>query len=305
MQKNISKINQEKANQKRIKRIQKQKRSFYKKKQKELKKLQKAEIKKERQRLKKRINQKEIKKIRAYKSMIKAVSIFIAIIILLILLILSPVFSIKDVQVTGNKNLTENTILSLANIEPDTNIFKVTSKSLKEKIKENAYVNNVTIKKVYPSTIIIKITEREVNYLLEYSSAYAYIDNQGYILEISKEKIDNKIKISGYVTSIESIIPGNRLCQEDLQKLNVISQINNISNNIGIQNLITSINIEKNNYSLYLESEGKKVELGDNSNLETKLLYVKEIVERTKGEEGVIHVNVNLNEKRAYFTKNT
>lgn len=305
MQKNISKINQEKANQKRIKRIQKQKRSFYKKKQKELKKLQKAEIKKEKQRLKKRINQKEIKKIRAYKSMIKAVSIFIAIIILLILLILSPVFSIKDVQVTGNKNLTENTIISLANIEPDTNIFKVTSKSLKEKIKENAYVNTVTIKKVYPSTIIIKITEREVNYLLEYSSAYAYIDNQGYILEISKEKIDNKIKISGYVTSIESIIPGNRLCQEDLQKLNVISQINNISKNIGIQNLITSINIEKNNYSLYLESEGKKVELGDNSNLETKLLYVKEIVERTKGEEGVIHVNVNLNEKRAYFTKNT
>lgn len=293
------------VNKKRLKQIQKQKRALYKKKQKELKKLQKAEAKKEMQRLKRRLNAKELNKIRAYKSMMKGVSLFVAIVILLILLLLSPVFYVKKIEVKGNKNISESTILSLANIPDDTNIFKITTKSLKNKIKENAYIDTVTIRKVYPSTIIISVTERENAYMLEYASSYAYIDNQGYILEISKDKLDKTIKITGYITSVESIIPGNRLCQDDLQKLNVISQIKNIASNIGIADLITSINIEKNDYSLYLESEGKKVELGDNSNLETKLLYVKEIINRTKGEEGVIHVNVNLNEKRAYFTKNT
>ena len=302
MQKNIR---EETVNKKRLTQIQKQKKALYKRKQKELKKLQKAEAKREKQRIKRRLNAKELNKIRAYKSMMKGISLFIAIVILLILLLLSPVFYVKNVEVTGNKNIPGNTILSLANIPDCTNIFKVTTKELKTKIKENAYINTVNIKKIYPSTIIINVTERETAYMLEYASSYAYIDNQGYILEISKDKIENKIKITGYITSVECIIPGNRLCQDDLKSLNVISQIKNIANNIGIENLITTINIEKNNYSLYLESEGKKVELGDNSNLETKLLYVKEIVNRTKGEDGVIHVNVNLNEKRAYFTKNT
>lgn len=293
------------VNKKRLKEIQAKKKAEYKKKQKELKKIQKQEELLEKRRLKKRLNAKEIQKIKRYKSMMKVCISVAGAVILLILLLLSPVFYIKDIKISGNNQISTNTILSLIGIEENTNMLKVTANSLKNKIKENAYIDTVKIKKVYPSTILIDVTERECAYMLEYASSYAYIDNQGYILEISKEPLEGKVKISGYVTSVESISAGNRLCQDDLKKLNIISQIMSIAQNIEIQSLITSITINKNEYSLFLESEGKKVELGDNTNLETKLLYVKEIVNRTKGEDGVIHVDVNLNEKRAYFTKDT
>ena len=46
----------------------------------------------------------------------------------------------------------------------------------------------------------------------------AYINNQGYILEISKEKLNVPI-ITGQKTTLEEIKPGNRLQEEDLHKL--------------------------------------------------------------------------------------
>ena len=72
--------------------------------------------------------------------------------------------------------------------------------------------------------------------------------------------------------------------------------------NNGQDKLITTINIEdENNYSLYLESEQKTVYLGDNTMLDTKMPYVKVILEKEKEHAGEIFVNMDLNEKNPFF----
>ena len=141
--------------------------------------------------------------------------------------------------------------------------------------------------------------------MLEFGSSYAYIDRQGYILEISTEAIEGKIKILGYVTSVENIVAGNRLCLEDLEKLNILSQIISAAKTAEISEIITSINIKDNNdFTMYIESAKKTVHIGDKSNLDTKLLYIKAILEREQGKEGEIFVNVDLNKKNPYFSEN-
>ena len=66
---------------------------------------------------------------------------------------------------------------------------------------------------------------------------------------------------------------------------------------------VTSIDItNKNEYSIYIEEEKKKVHLGDNSNLNNKMLYVVAIIEEEKGKEGEIFVDGDLNSKfQPYF----
>ena len=46
------------------------------------------------------------------------------------------------------------------------------------------------IKRNLPDTITLIITERKAAYMLEHGSSYAYIDSQGYILEISANPIE-------------------------------------------------------------------------------------------------------------------
>ena len=68
--------------------------------------------------------------------------------------------------------------------------------------------------------------------------------------------------------------------------------------------LVTKINIaNKQNYILELKDDKKTVQMGDTSNLSTKMLYIKSILEQNKKIEGEILVNTDLNNKGAIFRK--
>ena len=100
----------------------------------------------------------------------------------------------------------------------------------------------------------------------------------------------------------DEIVPGNRLCENDLEKLNTVLRITASARTNQFDSLITSINIEdSNNYTLYLDTEQKTVYLGDCTNLDTRMLYVKAILDKEKGIAGEIFVDMNLNEKYPFF----
>ena len=121
------------------------------------------------------------------------------------------------------------------------------------------------------------------------------------LLEISKESLELQI-ITGVATPEEEIKAGNRLCTEDLEKLNSVIQIMDSANSNELGNLITKINIEnKQDYVLELKSEKKNVHLGDTSDIGTKMLYIKTVLENEKGKEGDIFVNTDLNNSGAIF----
>lgn len=214
---------------------------------------------------------------------------------------LSPIFNLKSIEITGNSEITNEQIISLSGIEFEKNIFKINNQKVEKNIKQNAYINDVTIHKRLPNTILIEIQERHPNYMLEYGNGYVYINNQGYMLEISSIKINMPI-LEGVSTSKENYKEGNRLDEEDLSKLGTVIKIMNLAQSNKISELITKIDIkDANNYTLYFESEEKTAYLGDCSNLETRMLYLVGILDREKNNAGEIFINMNLNTDDAYF----
>ncbi|MGN1327743.1 MAG: cell division protein FtsQ/DivIB [Clostridia bacterium] len=214
---------------------------------------------------------------------------------------ISPIFNLKNIIVNGNNQISKEEIISLAGIQLEENIFRISSFKTIDNIKQNAYINEVSINKKIPNTIEINIVERQPSYMLEYGNGYVYINNQGYMLEISSIKKELPI-IIGTATSKESYKAGNRLDEEDLIKLGTVIKIMNSAQNSEISHLITTIDIkDADNYILYLETEKKTVYLGDCSNLETRMLFLVAILEKEKGIEGEIFINMNLNTDNAYF----
>ena len=214
--------------------------------------------------------------------------------------LMCPLFNIKEIEVLGNKKISINEIISLSEIDVGENVFQIHLGQVEEKIKQNAYVDIVKISRCLPNKIQIQVQEREVTYMLEFANAFAYINNQGYILEVSEQKLEVPI-IIGYKTEIENMKAGNRLCQEDLQKLETVLKIVETANGYEIGNTITKIDItDKNNYTLLLETEKKTVYLGDASNINTRILYLKEILEIEKGKEMLVFLNVDINTEKVY-----
>ncbi len=217
--------------------------------------------------------------------------------------LLSPLFNIKTITVTGNSKLTEEELISLSGIQLEENTFQVQTTKTQEKIKQNAYVDTVNISRKLPNEIVIEITERTPTFMLTLGNAYVYMNNQGYLLEVAQNALELPI-ITGFQTKEEDIIPGNRLVAEDLQRLDQVLQIMKSAESNGIKDLITEINVEnKQDYVLELKKEKKTVHLGDTSNLSTKMLYVISILEENKNVEGEILVNTDLNNKGAIFRR--
>ena len=236
-----------------------------------------------------------LRKRKKMKKIIKFLTLLFIIIGGVVFALVSPIFNINEIQVKNNNLISPETIISLSNLSEGQNIFRFNKGKTEKEIKTNAYIESVNVKRRIPNKIEITVEERERNYNVEFLNGYAYINNQGYILEISEQKLDLPV-IQGISTEQEQIVEGNRLNIEDLEKLETVIQIMNICKSYDLDKKVSIIDISnKNNYTIYMEQEKKTIYLGDESNLNNKMLYVPTILNENKDKEGTIYLNGDLN----------
>ena len=252
----------------------------------------KAKIKKK---TKKKNNKKLSKRAKRIRRIIFCIVIIAILIGAIILFLMSDVFNISKITIENNNKVTETEVLQASGIQLNENRFKKSKRKIIKNIKEQLpYVESVEISKKLNGEVIITITEREPTYMLKYEEKYAYINNQGYILEISDIALELPI-LTGY--SSENIIPGNRLDVEDLEKLDTIIEIIETAKTHEISNIITEIDItNENNFILSIPSQMKTIEFGDGSNINVKILTIIEVMKKTEGQEGTIFIS-----NRVYF----
>lgn len=244
--------------------------------------------------------ERRMRRNRLIKFILKIIAVLALLIGLIAYAFTSPIFNITEIEVFNNEKFTQEEYIELSGLNEGNNIFNFVKLKVIASIEQNAYVESVRIKRKLPNKIEIYIEERTVNYLVELENEeYAYINNQGYILEISKEKLPLTI-ITGVVTDINNITPGNRLDSDDLEKLQNVIQIKADMENHEINNTLDKINIEtRTNYILTFEKDAKEVHLGGiNEDLSSKMLYMKYVLEEQEGVPGIIY----LNQEQVYFS---
>lgn len=246
--------------------------------------------------------EQEINKINRKKIAISFCIVLVIAIAGIIYFLTTPTFNISNIEVNGNNKNSVETYISLTKIDlSSTNIFAVTKTGIAKNIKENPYVESVEVKRKLPNIIQINIKEREVAYQASYNDEYIYIDKQGYILEINNEK-KNVTKIIGLSTTKESLNEGQRLNNGDLLKLDTVLKIVNYCNYNSIDNTISSIDVSDiSNYIINFDKDGQIAYLGDATNLSERILWLKTILEKEKGNKGEIFINGNLNDSKVYF----
>lgn len=125
-------------------------------------------------------------------------------------------------------------------------------------------------------------------YEIALEDKYAYINNQGYILEITGTKLEVPT-ITGYAT--ENIEPGKRLDEVDLKKINTVIQIQKAAEEKGLDKKITNINIEnERDFLITMEGENKLIHFGDSSNINDKFININAVLKDTVGQKGEIFV---------------
>ena len=247
----------------------------------------------------KKLTQKQIMRRRIILKIIKWTSLIAIFIGIILYILMSPLFDVKKINklLEDHKNNKKDNYKKVWTIYT----FLVWYEQIINNIKENAYVEDVTVKRNLPDEIQITVKERVPTYMITYGNAYVYINNQGYMLEVSSEYKNLPI-LKGIKTQQEKIEIGKRLCNEDLQKLSTVIKIMELAQSNEISDLITAIDISDNyDIKLIMEEEDKTVHLGDCSMLDERILWVKTILKKEQGVPGEIFVNMNLNIENPFF----
>jgi len=105
-------------------------------------------------------------------------------IIAVMLIIYSPLFAVKSIQVSGNKNISSGEIIKAASFFYGKNLLMIKKGDVQKAISESVPVKDVRIGYRLPHTLAISVKEREIDAALPYLSSFVLIDTDGIIVKI-------------------------------------------------------------------------------------------------------------------------
>ncbi len=82
----------------------------------------------------------------------------------------SSLFSIEEVSVSGVEHLTADEMTQLANVPSDTTLLRVDTGTIKQNILLDAWVADVKVQRIFPHTLKLVVTEREMGATVEITS---------------------------------------------------------------------------------------------------------------------------------------
>ena len=149
--------------------------------------------------------------------------------LLLILIVsvalLSPIFAVKNVIISGTARLTDQKVLSASQIEKGKNTFLFRTSRAEDLVKALPFVEDAKIKRRFPTTVLISISECKPTAQVSVGGTlYLVIDKRGKILDSSPERLKYAIPVIEGV-SVNEFSLGDRLIMEDEPRYNTMMSI--------------------------------------------------------------------------------
>lgn len=230
------------------------------------------------------------KKIRSRRRVLKILILIIFVSAISILMFKSEYFNIRNVVVENNKSVSAEEVAVLSEIK-GANIFLVNKNKLEENIKKNPYIEGIDIKRRFPSTLVIKVKEKQIKGLIKFQNSFINVDSKGKMVQVVNKFPNGEIPLIEGI-KVEQYAPGLNLIKDDNIKQTALEAVLTVNDYSEYNGLIYSINIE-DVYNITLKTmNGLFIKLGDWTDIGNKLTYAYSVLksEKVKGKKGTIEV---------------
>lgn len=201
-------------------------------------------------------------------------------------------FKVTNVQIEGSTIYNSSDVLENLSIKTNDSLIFFDKNSVKNEILTNLpYVETVSIRRQYPTDLLIEVTEYEDFFAVYNEDKYYSLSENGKVLsEITRSETENLIKLVG-IDFVDFKI-GQTIKTDDEYKVYALFNIlENFSNYIDI---ITEINLTKN-YDIVIQCGTKyKIEVGNAEDLSQKVKMFEEVLKKITPFDTVI---INLGDK--------
>jgi len=225
----------------------------------------------------------------------------------LVLLALSPLFSINRIEVVGSQHYNSQDIIASTNLVPGYNGFKAIAndpahifllrydRAEKNILKNYSYIKKAVVRYILPNRIRIEITEREPFGFVAFLGTNLLIDNEGYVLEAVNNAGNlnfpdiKGLKFEHYEIGQVLQVENSECLSTAVNILETVREGDEVDN-FKVYNLVDSVDVsDLKKVNIVLDSRVKVI-LGNTQDLSYKLNYLKQIFIKgiKKDEKGVL-----------------
>ena len=202
--------------------------------------------------------------------------VVVTVLAVLFVLASSQVFKVRNVLVVGNRNLHREEIIAQSGVQIGDNLLSLSDAELKKRLEKNRYIEYVGHEFDYRGTLTLRINERLGMGVVNALGLYYVLDASGMVLECAGSTFPDTVagpKISGF-----SMDDNTRVVVGDSGQLESMKRVLTTLDSVGLLGRIAQLDV-KNLDNLYLmTTDGAKIVLGDDSDLQTKLLIAREVL---------------------------
>lgn len=127
--------------------------------------------------------------------------------------IFTGVLNVRRVEVEGNRRLSDDYLRAISGITQDTHLLKMDVAAVERAVMAEPYVKEVEVKRRFPDTVILQVTERvPVGYLVQ-NGRYHLVDGDGVVVESPDSPPEGIPVITGMEVPV--LFPGARLEDPD------------------------------------------------------------------------------------------
>lgn len=211
-----------------------------------------------------------------------------AAVLVIIVILLSPLFAIKNVVATEMIAYSKDEICEIGDIKTGDNLF-LTLITCGRKLEKNPYFKGVDVGIGFPSTLTIEIDERIVRGYVSYMGSYLYIDENGLVMD-SKTNFKEALPV---FTGLEfdKFKVGEVLEVKDEDALETVVKMAHLLTLYDALDEVDSVNVsDKDN--IVITAGGVTVKLGDMSELDQKIRTMREILKEIgEDERGTLDIS--------------
>lgn len=230
---------------------------------------------------------------------------FIIILIVGIVLSLTVLFTVSEINVEGDSVYTSDEIISASGVNVGANLIRLnTSKAEKTLLKQKVYLDTAEVRRVFPDKVLISVTPSVVFANVKTSGGYLIISEKGKILGTATAPTNGIPVVVGFETV--NTEPGDFLLCEDTEKQQMFDNLCAAMVKNETVKGITEINVT-DRYNISLEYDDRiTIELGSQNELEYKLNYSYMLVTEKISikKTGVLYMR-GSNTKEASFVEDT
>ena len=220
----------------------------------------------------------------------------------------SPAFTIQNVSVEGVEHLTSDEMAQLANVPTDTTLLRVDTETIRNRLMQNAWVEDAHVNRLFPDTLQITVTERKIKAVVEVPNRsgssvkqWAIAEDHTWLMPIPEKgseaakttssKIYEDAEAALHITDVPYGTPAEigQVCT-DSNIINALDILAGMTTDLAGQ--VVSVSAAGPAETTLLLDSGVEIAFGRAENIRDKERVIQQIL--AENPDGVAYINVRM-----------